>query len=41
MSGTKQLLQQLVREIASRDVKVDGFSFNDTLEKEVWNVKIF
>jgi hypothetical protein len=37
MSDTKQLLRQLVREIVARDVKVDGFSFNDALEKEVWN----
>ena len=37
MSDTKQLLRQLVREIAIRDVKIDGFSFNDTLEKEVWD----
>tara|TARA_X000001388_G_C2224941_1_gene120766 strand:+ start:256 stop:1062 length:807 start_codon:yes stop_codon:yes gene_type:complete len=37
MSDTKRLLQQLVREIAARDVKVDGFSFNDSLEKRVWN----
>jgi hypothetical protein len=37
MSGTKKLLRQLVREIAAKDVSVDGFSFNDELEKRVWD----
>jgi len=37
MSGTKRLLRKLVREIAAQDVSVDGFSFNDTLEKRVWD----
>ena len=37
MSGTEKLLRQLIREIASRDVEVDGFSFNDSLESQIWN----
>jgi hypothetical protein len=37
MPGTKRLLRQLVREIAAKDVTVDGFSFNDALEKRVWD----
>ena len=37
MTGTKKLLRQLIREIAARDVKVDGFSFNDSLEKRIWS----